>query len=290
MSASVDVHIVQQFTDGITQLAQQKMSRVIGAVDVDPGVVGDRAYYNQLGLTTMSKRTSRHGDTEYTDTPHLRRMLTLESYDNADLLDRDDKVQMLTDPTNSYTQSFAMAAGRTIDDVIIEAAFATASTGQTGTGTESWPGSGQEVDAGAGNNLDVDDVINAKEILDANEEPDEDRYFVLASSQLSSLLKQEKATSADYATVKALVKGEIDTFMGFTFIRSERLPSTGDVIRECIAFQKNSIKLGIGISPTGKVDILPTKKYSTQIYYDMRVGATRMNATGVVKVLCDEVP
>src|SRR5210317_473601 len=107
MSAQVSEHFVQQFTDGITHLAQQEMSRLRGAVDVDPSIVGDRKFYNQLGATTMKKRTSRHGDTEYTDTPHHRRMLTLESYDNADLVDTDDKVQMLTDPTNSYSQSFA---------------------------------------------------------------------------------------------------------------------------------------------------------------------------------------
>jgi hypothetical protein len=251
-------------------------------------VVGDRAYYNQLGQTTASKRTTRHGDTEYTDTPHLRRMVTLESWDIADLLDKDDKVQMLTDPTNSYSESFAMAMGRTTDDVIIEAAFATAATGQTGTGTETFPAD-REVAVVGTSDLQLAQVVEAKEKLDEKEVDSNDRFFVCSAKQITSLLDDPEVTGADYNTVRALVAGEIDTYVGFKFIRSERLPSTGDVIRECIAFQRNSIKLAIGINPQGSIDILPTKKYSTQVYYEMRIGATRMDPNGVVRVKCDEV-
>lgn len=288
MSATVDVHFVQQFTDGITHLAQQDMSRLRNVVDVDPKVVGDRAYYNQLDQVAMSKRTSRHGDTEYTDTPHLRRMVTLESWDIADLLDRDDKVQMLSDPTNSYSQSFAMAAGRTIDDVIIEASFATASTGATGTGSESFPAD-REVAVVGTSNLQLDQVIEASRRLNEKEVPDNDRILVVSASQLESMLQQTETQSIDTNTVRALVNGEINTFMGFTWIRSERLDATGSVIRECIAFQKNSIKLAIGINPSGRISELPTKKYSTQVFYDMRVGATRMDPFGVVRIKVDEV-
>jgi len=288
MSATVDQHIVQAFRDGITQRQQQGMSRLRGAVDIDPNVVGDRAYYNQLGQTQASKRTTRHGDTEYTDTPHLRRMVTLESWDLADLLDKDDKVQMLTDPTNSYSESFAMAMARTTDDIIIEAATATAATGQTGTGTESFP-SDREVAVVGTSDLQIEQVMEAKEKLDEKEVDSGERYFVCSAKQITSLLGQVEVASADYNTVRALVTGDVDSYLGFTFIRSERLASAGDVIRECLAFQRNSIKLAIGINPAGSVDVLPTKKYSTQVYYEMRIGATRMDPNGVVRIKCDEV-
>jgi hypothetical protein len=292
MSVTVDQHVVQQFTDGISHLAQQKMSRLRGLVDVDPKVVGDRAYYNQLGQTTMSKRTSRHGDTEYTDTPHLRRMVTLESWDIADLLDTDDKVQMLTDPLNSYSQSFAMAAGRTIDDIIIEAAFATAKTGQTGTGTETWPTTESPKIAFnyvADSDMTVDKAIKAKEQMDSNEVPENDRYMIVTAAQISNMLTDQEVTSSDYNVVKALVQGDIDTYLGFKWVRSERLlVTTATPYTRALAFQKNSIKLAIGINPRGRISEMPGKRYSMQAFYEMRVGATRMDPYGVVEIECNE--
>ena len=285
MSQSVDQHVVQQFTDGIEHLQQQKGTRLRGSVDVDPKIVGDRAYYNQIGATSVSKRTGRHGDTEYTDTPHFRRMVSLESFDVADLLDKDDKVQMLTDPTNSYTQAFAMAMGRQQDDTIIEAFAAVSKTGKEGTGSESFPAD-REIAAG-GENLTITKILDAKEKLDEKEVDDEDRFFAISASQLRGLLGATEVTNIDYNNVKALVKGEVDTYAGFTFIRTERLILTG-AIRDCYCWHKMSMKLGIGINPNGEVDVLPTKKYSVQVYYEGRFGATRMDAVGVVRVKCDQ--
>jgi hypothetical protein len=261
------------------------MSRLRGSVDVDPKVTGDRAYYNQLGASSMRKRTSRHGDTTYSDRPHSRRMVTLESWDDADLLDTDDSVQILTDPTNSYSQSMAMGAGRQTDDVIIDAFFATASTGKTGTGTEAHPATHQIASASEG--MTISKLLDAKEILDAYEVDDEDRYGCMASKQFRNLLATTEISNADYNTVKALVQGQIDTFLGFKFIRSERLTKvTND--RYCAFWHKNSMKLAIGINPRGRITEMPNKNYSIQVFYEMRAGCTRMDPNGVVRVLCDE--
>lgn len=292
MSATVDVHVVQQFTDGITHLAQQKVSRLRGYVDIDPKVVGDRAYYNQLGQTSMTKRVSRHGDTEYTDTPHHRRMVTLESWDVADLLDTDDKVQMLTDPLNSYSQSFAMAAGRKIDDVIIEAAFATAKTGKTGTGSETWPTTEQPVVdedlGGADSGLNLEKVRQAKLQLDENEVPDDGRYIVCSAQQIDDMIAEAEVQSIDTNTYRALVNGTVTSFMGFDWIRSERLLTNASGWRRVLAFQRNSLKLAIGINPRGRISEMPNKRYSMQAFYEMRVGATRMDPYGVVEIECVE--
>jgi hypothetical protein len=285
MSVGIDAHIVQQFTDGITHLQQQKMSRLREAVDVDPKVVGDRAYYNQLGSSSMRMRTSRHGDTVYSDRPHSRRMVTLDSWDDADLLDTDDDVQILTDPTNSYSQSMAMGAGRKTDDVIIDAFFAAASTGKTGTGSESHPGTHQIASSSEG--MTISKLLDAKEVLDAYEVEDESRYACMASKQFRNLLATTEVSNADYNSVKALVQGQIDTFLGFKFIRSERLTKVSND-RYCAFWQKDSMKLAIGINPRGRISEMPNKNYSMQEFYEMRIGCTRMDPNGVVRVLADE--
>ena len=282
MSTQITTAFVQAFKSGIDHLVQQKGSRLRDAVRVETGVVGKSAFFDQLGATTMTQRTTRHADTTYTDTPHARRMVTMADYDVADLIDDPDKVRLLTDPTNDYTQSFANAAGRNIDDLIIAAALGTAKTGETGAGSEPLP-AGQKI-AHGGTAISKGKILQAKRILDANEVDEEDRYFVAAAKDFEDLLAIDEVASADYNTVKALVRGEIDTWLGFKWIRSERIPGVGATNHSCFAFQKKAMLLAIGKDSTGRVDVMPDKRYSTQVFYSHVVGATRMEAEGVVEV------
>ena len=66
------------------------------------------------------KRTTRHGDTPQIDT-HSRRRVSLVDYEYADLIDNQDKIRTLIDPTSSYALAAAYALGRAQDDEIIAA-------------------------------------------------------------------------------------------------------------------------------------------------------------------------
>jgi hypothetical protein len=193
---------------------------------------------------------------------------------------------MLGDPTNEYSVAFAKAMGRRQDDVIIPAFFATAYIGKDGTGTEAFPTSTHSIASGS-EGMTIAKMLDAKEILDANEVEDMDRYAAMSAKQIRNLLATTEVTNSDYNTVKALVKGEIDSFLGFTIIRSERLTKVSND-RYCPFWQKMSMKLGVGINPSGRIDEMPGKNYSTQVYYEGRFGATRMDGVGVVRVLADE--
>jgi len=111
----------------------------------------------------------------------------------------------------------------------------------------------------------------------------EERFFAINAKQLGVLLNTTEIKSADYNTVKALVKGELDTFCGFKFIRTERLPSASSV-RTCYAWSKNSMLLGIGTDIVTRVSERADKNYATQVYAGMSIGAVRMDEKGVVKV------
>ena len=89
MSSQITTAYVKQFTEGITLLAQQKDSRLRNAVRVEP-IEGDRAFFDQVGISSMTKRTSRHAETNLTDTAHTRRMVTSDTYDKADMIDKHD--------------------------------------------------------------------------------------------------------------------------------------------------------------------------------------------------------
>ena len=83
--------------------------------------------------------------------------------------------------------------------------------------------------------------------------------------------------------VKALVEGKIDTFLGFKFIRSERLPKTGTA-RFCLAWAKTGLRLGIGKDIVTSIDRLPGKDMSVQAYASMSLGAVRTEAPGEVRM------
>ena len=87
--------------------------------------------------------------------------------------------------------------------------------------------------------------------------------------------------------MKALVRGEVDTFMGFKFIVSNRLSKTGDE-RTCFAWAEDGIKLAVGKDVMARIEERADKSFSTQVYYCATFGATRMEEDKVVQIACDE--
>ena len=286
MSTQITTAFVNQFSSNITMLSQQMGSLLREAVDVET-VTGEKAFFDQVGSAVAQVRTSRHGDTPLMETPHARRMVTMSTYEYADLIDDPDKVRLLVDPTSTYARAAAMAMGRSMDDVVISAALGTASTGKTGSTSTALP-SGQKIAHGSAG-LTQANLVSAKKILDQNSvDPSIQRYIIVSPEQIEDLLNITSVTSADFNTVRALVQGEVDTFVGFKFIVSNRLNTDSDGNRQVIAFAGDGIKLAIGKDVTGRIDERADKSYSTQIYYCMDIGATRMEEEKVVEIACTE--
>jgi hypothetical protein len=193
----------------------------------------------------------------------------------------------LVDPTSTYSRAAAAAMGRAMDDVIIAAALGTAYTGKDGSTSTTLP-SGQKIAAASGG-LTLAKLISAKEILDSgNVDPSIQRHIVVSPKQISDLLNNTTVTSSDYNTVKALAMGEINTFVGFNFIVSNRLGTDGSGDRQVIAFASDGIKLAVGKEPSARIDERADKSYATQVYYCQSVGATRMEEAKVVEIACVE--
>jgi hypothetical protein len=283
MSSQITTAFVQQYSANIQMLSQQMGSLLRDKVRVE-SVVGKNAFFDQVGSVTAQLRTSRHADTPQIDTPHSRRRLSLADYEFADLIDQQDKVRLLIDPTSSYAQAAAMAMGRAMDDVIISAALGTASTGETGTGTETVQTGVVKGTTG----LTVAKLISAKDLLDkADVDPSIPRHIIVGPEQLGNLLGDSEVTSSDFNTVKALVRGELDSYLGFKFTVSNRLPKTGND-RTCIAYAQDGLLLGIGKDISARIDERADKSYATQVYYCQTIGATRMESAKVVPIVAIE--
>ena len=286
MSTQITTAFVNQFSANIQMLSQQMGSLLRNAVDVE-SVNGEKAFFDQVGAAAAVLRTSRHGDTPLVDTPHSRRMVTMSDYEYADLIDDQDKVRLLVDPTSTYSRAAAAAMGRAMDDVIISAALGNAQTGKDGSTTTALPASQKIAVAASG--LTIAKLVEAKEILDSgNVDPSITRHIVVSPKQVSDLLNNTTVTSSDYNTVKALAMGEINTFVGFNFITSNRLGLDANSDRQVIAFASDGIKCAIGKEPAARIDERADKSYATQVYYCQSVGATRMEESKVVEIACSE--
>ena len=139
------------------------------------------------------------------ETPHSRRMVTMDHYEYADLIDDPDKVQMLIDPTSTYANAAAYAVGRAMDDAIISAALDSASTGKSGSTSTALP-AGQKVAVGSpAAGLTVAKLVSAKKILDTNTvDPSIKRYIAVHPEQVEDLLNTTTVTSSDNNTVNTL--------------------------------------------------------------------------------------
>jgi len=285
--AKITEAFINTYKSNIEQLSQQMGSRLQDACRVE-SVSGEYAYFDQLDATSAYEVTTRNADTQNTEMSHERRQVSLRHFTHAPLIDDFDKLMLAADPTSAYVKSAVNAFGRSKDDLLIEAAFGTAKTGHAGGTSTTFPAS-QQIAAGAAG-LTLAKIIAARELFMFNEvDPDDELCIVYHSNQLSDLLLEEKLTSSDYQTIKALQSGEFDgTYMGFKWINSQRLPVNGSNQRRVLAFAKSGLLLAVGKDIQTQITERADKNYSVQVFTKMYIGATRMEEVKVVEIPCVE--
>lgn len=300
MSVNIDTVFVQKFRSELAVLAEQMQSRLRGTVIVEP-VIGKSAWYDQIGHVEAQENTTRNGDTPITDVPFSRRLIHIKDWDVHELIDRKDERKMLAGPVPKVAQVLMAGMNRRMDKDILESMFATAYSGASGDTTVAFPAAQQvAVDswahgAGSGNaGLTISKLISAKEILDNNEvDGDEamaERFIACTPKQISNLLATTEATSGDFAEVKALVRGEIDSFMGFKFIRlsSRIVPTNASSYRRVAAWQRAGVFLGVNEDVTGDIGPRRDKRGSIQASCYGSWGAARVEESRVVEIICAE--
>lgn len=281
MSTQITTAFVEQYKNNVLHLAQQKGSRLRDTARYTP-VTGKSHYFERIGATAAQVRTTRHSNTPQIDIPHSRRKVSLVDYDWADLIDQEDKVKMLITPQSEYAMAGANAMGRAMDDALIAAATGNAFGGVAGATSIALP-TAQKI-AGGTTGLTLAKLLSAKEIIDSSDvDPEEARYVVCSAKQITDLLNTTQVTSSDYNTVRALASGQIDTFLGFKFIRSQRLP-IATTIRSCLAYTESALGLAVGADITTRISERDDKNYATQVFLSMVIGATRIEDEKVVEI------
>lgn len=298
MSWSPDQAFVQNYKNQLDVAFQQASSRLRSTVEVVTQNA-EYGYYERLGEATANEITTRHADTPLDDIDHTRRRVQIRGYNNALLFDNQDRLRMLIDPRMKYAEAQAMALARKMDSTIISAASGTAVTGKTGDGTQAFDSAQQiavsyvESGAAANSGLTVAKLRRANHLLRSNEviQNGSQPHIIVASQQIQDLLTDPQVTSNDYNTVKALVNGEINTFMGFKFVQCELLTLNSSTdVRTCLAYVPGAIKFAIAEEVNLSIDKRADKNNSWQVYSEATFGAVRMWEDAIVEIACDQSP
>jgi len=268
-------------------LAQQKGSRLRRVCREDGRINGKSVFFDRIGPTAAVRNTARHADTPLVTTQHSRRRADLVDYDWADLVDQTDLLRTLYDPANPYAMNAMWAMGRALDDEIIASMAAAANTGVDGSTSVAFPAAQKILNQSA--DMTVAKLLNARELLEEGEvDPDAKKYVICSADQITALLNETEVKSADFNVVKALAAGEVNTYMGFEFIRTERITGKGGTDALCYALTSNA--MGLMVSKDVVVDIGPRrdKRNATQVYVCMSLASLRIEDAQIVQIACDE--
>lgn len=314
MSFQITQAFVEGFKNNIHMLAQQKGPRAFNKGRQEQQA-SKTDYYERIGITEANDVVERHGDTPINNAPHSRRAVTLKDSDWGDLIDRLDRVRLLINPDDAYVKIAVAALNRKKDDIFIAAALGNARTGEDGEINVALPNAQKIISTNSGGTafapLNVKTLRKAMRKFDEAEVEEEDtRYMMFNGAQKEALLGETEVTSADFNTVRALVQGEINSFLGFIFIRSERLPVTA-AANTSASFSAGTVDGGADTVPAGSdrliaftemgmlsstgldlfVDVGPRrdKKMSTQVFVQQSVGAVRMEEERVLEIQCQAV-
>lgn len=312
-SFQVDTAFIEGFKNNIYILSQQRAPRLFN-VSRRESQASETDFYERIGSSDANDVLDRHGDTPINNTPHSRRAVDLQDADWGDLIDKLDRVRLLIRPDDAYVQTAVMALNRKKDDVFIVAALGIARAGKKATVSVALPDAQKIVvvdDAGGGSSrMNVFTLTLLQEKFDeADIAEDIPRHIAWSSKAKQHLLNETKATSSDFASVKALVSGQINSFMGFMFHRSQLLPVTAAITnydapdgqvdagggsalaagaRRCFAWVEDGMISATGVDLFADIGPRRDKRMSTQVYVQHSVGSVRLEEEKVVEFLLDE--
>jgi hypothetical protein len=220
-------------------------------------------------------------------------MALLKEAHIGDLVDTTDNLKTAVSIDARIPMMQAYALGRTIDSAVLEAMFADAPSGVDGSTPVAFPVT-QEIPvdlSGASEGLTINKLIEAKKLFwlgDVDlDNPTNAMHIAVTGFEMRNLLQTTEVTSSDYNTVKALVQGEIDTFMGMTFHITNLIDVSASVA-SCPVWVESGVVLNLPKDITGSIDRRPDKSNATQLYAQVAYGTVRLEEQKVVKIFADQ--
>lgn len=265
--------------DSMVKHAYQGGSKLRGTVEYRGNVVGDTYKFRLMGKGQGHKRTGSSSLVVPMDISHSLPSATLEDWEHPEYTDIFDQATVNFDEKAKLTETIGKAMGRTEDQIIID--ILTAGTYNT-TATDS-----QGFEIAAGGTAFTTAKLRALRAYYDDLEVEEKITIAVSGTGMQSLLSNTETTSSDYNTVKALVGGEINSFMGFNFVKvgARRLEGgLGGSGLVAYAWAANSVGLAVGdLSKSMDVNYVP-ERTSWLCNGLLKGGATIIDAEGTAKI------
>lgn len=278
MAINLSTAFVTLFDAEVKQ-AYQGQAQLRPAVRVRSGVEGSTYKFPKIGKGVAQVRIPQ-SDVTPLNVTYGSVTATLSDYIAAEYSDIFMQAKVNFDERAELVKVVSGAIGRRQDQLIIDALVASSTSNTVAKSV-----------GGASTNLNLDKLLEAKKLLDAKNVPMDNRHIFIHANNLSGLLGETKVTSSDFNSIKALVNGELNTFLGFNFHtigdRDEGgLPiTTGD--RKVYAFHRDAIGMAEGIAPKTEINYIP-EKTSFLVASMFSAGAVAIDAEGIVEITCDE--
>lgn len=277
MAQNITTAFVTLFDEEVKQ-AYQGESLLRGTMRMRTGVQGNTVKFPKIGKGVATVRVPQTDVTPLNVT-YSQVTATMTDYIAAEYSDIFHQSHVNFDERRELVQVVSKSIARRMDQICIDALNAAASPSIVATTV-----------GGAGTNMNIEKLRAAAKAMNDKNVPAEGRYLLMHSSQLDALLGETEITSADFASVKALVRGEINSFMGFEILtmgdRDEGgvpKPST----RSCFAWHKDALGYAESMAQRSEVNYIP-EKTSFLVSSMFSAGAVAIDDEGIVKISCTE--
>jgi hypothetical protein len=289
-----------------------KMTNLVKAIYLDEAKLG-MAFRKQSGVEggtyefinggyNIAREVSSGDSAIPNNTKFNKIQVVLKDYAACDYTNIFDK-KITFDEESYLSQSIGGALGRKVDQVIIDTLNAVVPVNTKPTidlpnmavikGDGTFPTVPVAYVAGDRVPFSLSALKKASTILTSNGVPMMGRGFALTPEAIEALLNDTTVTSSDFNTVKALVNGELDSYLGFKFYVIGQRPegglpasvyTTGPVGGTAFAFHSKAIGIAIGIEPKVLVNYVPQNRaWLVDGILSMAGGAIDKN--GLVKII-----
>ncbi len=304
MAVTITDIMAKQFSPALYMLAQQKQSKFSRRVQHESVTSAEEAFFDTIGVEDDPEQsTTRHGDTPLSESPFGRRKAVPFKWDKGTMLDKYDIKRMQADPQGRVLQAFAASFGRKKDKIIRDAMLGVALVGKTGATEVAFKDETISINGGSSVTVtslgtlasvgSVADISLAKMLvmlqLFMDDDIDEEarKYWAVSPKDITDMLDLTEVGSADFNTVKALVAGKVETFLGFEFFWTTLLTkdaATSTAYRTIAWVEDGIILATIGEMET-EISKRADKKNEDQIYSQMDLGAVRMEGKKIHECL-----
>ncbi len=277
MAIGISNAFVQLFDAEVKQ-AYQGARALAGVTRERMNVEGNQVKFPKIGKGVATVRVPQTDVTPLNVT-YSQVTASMSDYIAAEYSDIFHQAKVNFDERRELVKVVGDSIGRRMDQLVLDALGAASSPSTVATSI-----------GGAASNMNLAKLLAAKKALDTKNVPADGRCMIIHANGLSSLLDEQELTSSDFASVKALVQGEIDTFLGFKFItlgdRDEGglpIPST----RTNYAFHRDAIGLGVSMAQKTEINYVP-EKTSFLVSSMFSAGAVSIDDEGIVVISSTE--